>query len=140
MQQIQQILVALNEVPAEAWTTAVEVVVSALIVSPVALGLKKWWKIEGDKVMVGLVMLASLLAAVVLYLQSDPRFSPWVVAVQGALTFAATQPWYHFFVKPVAIRTATWFTSQVEQAAQLNDVKSATVPASGLPIGDQSKV
>lgn len=134
--QYKPILDALNQVPAEAWTAAVQIVLSAVIVSPLALGLKKWWKIEGEKVMLGLVILGSLLATVVAYLQSDPQFAPWIVLVQGGLTFATTQPIYYLFIKPLFLTLGSWFASQVEQAAQLNDVKSATVPVDGLPIGE----
>lgn len=134
---LEQIWNTINQIPSEAWDILIEILVSAIIVSPLALGLKKWWKIDGEKVMLGLVILASLLASVIIYLQSDPRFAPWIVAVQGGLTFATTQPVYYLFVKPLFTRLSLWFSSQVDQAVALNDVKSAALPSDGLPIGNK---
>ena len=139
MQYLQPIADALNQVPPAFWPLAVQTVISAVIVSPLALTIKKWWKIEGEKVMMFIVILGSIVTAVIAYLQDDPKYGPWLVAVQGGLTFATTQPVYYLFVKPLYSGLASWFASQVAQAAQLNDVKSAAVPASGLPIGDNTK-
>jgi hypothetical protein len=135
----QQILDTLNQVPADVWGYVIQIIVSAVIVSPVALALKKWWKINGEIVMMGIVILGSVLSAVLIYLQSDPRFAPWIVAVQGGLTFATTQPVYYLAVKPLYRQLSAWFTSQVAEAVELNEVKSAAVPATGLPIGEQAK-
>lgn len=139
MQILNQILTALNSVPAEVWGQVVEIVISAVIVSPAALALKKWWKVNSEKVMVFMVMLGSVAAAVIAYLQTQPEFQPYFIAVQGALVFATTQPVYYFFVKPVWIRLTMWFQSQVQKAAELNDTKSAQVPEGGLSLGNNEQ-
>lgn len=137
MEVLNQILNALNSVPAEVWGQVGEIVVSAVIVSPLALALKKWWKVNSEKIMVVMVMVGSILAAILAYLQTQPEFAPYFVAVQGALVFATTQPVYYFFVKPVWTRLVGWFETQVERAAELNDTKSAEVPSNGLPLSNE---
>lgn len=139
MEILNQILSGLNSVPAELWGQVVEIILSAVIVSPLALGLKKWWKVHSEKLMVLMVMVGSIAAAAIAYLQTQSDFAPYFIAVQGAFVFAATQPVYYFMVKPLWIRLVLWFNSQVEQAAALNDTKSAELPADGLPIsGEQN--
>lgn len=138
MSHVQQILDALNQVPASVWQQAIQIVIGALVVSPVALALKKWWKIDGEKVMLGIVMLGSILAPAIVYLQTDPQFAPWFVLVQGWLTFATTQPVYYLFVRPLWGAIEGWFTGTIQQAISLNEVKSAAVPETGLPIGSDT--
>jgi len=135
MQILKTVLDFLNQIPPDAWGALVQVVVSAIIVSPLALALKKWWKVNSEKIMLLIVSFGSVASAIVVYLMGNPDYAPWVISVTGAVTFATTQPVYYLFVKPIAIRVGTWFATQVSEAAKLNEAKSAELPASGLPIG-----
>lgn len=130
---LDSILNTANQVPDEVWSAIIEVIMAALVVSPVMVGLKKWWKIHSEKVMMATVMLGSLGAAALIYLQTDPRFAPWVIVIQGWLVFATTQPVYFLFIKPLFRRISTWFAGQLEQAAKLNEVKTAAIPKTGIP-------
>lgn len=137
MDILNQMLSGLNNVPAGVWSQIMEILISAIIVSPVALGLKKWWKVHSEKVMVIMVMVGSIAAAMIAYLQTRTEFEPYFIAIQGALVFATTQPVYYFLVKPLWIRLVIWFNAQVEQAKALDDTKSAELPAQGLPISSE---
>ena len=137
LRQIQQIL---NDVPAEAWGELVNIVVSAFIVSPVALAIKKWFSVDGEKKMVALVMAGSVLAAAGAYLMSVPEFAPYIILITGGLTFATTQPVYYFFVKPVFTRISAWFAAEVAKAATQTEAQAAAVPAEGLPISSKPKL
>lgn len=140
MEIFQKILDTLNSVPADVWADAVNVIVSAIIVSPTALALKQWWNVNNEKIMVTIVILGSMVAAAIAYLQTTQEFGPWFVAVQGWLTFAATQPVYYFFVKPLWKRLIVWFEVKVAEAAALNDTRSAQVPADGLNISKNEQI
>lgn len=130
----QNALNTLNQVPPEAWSIIIEIAISALIVSPFMLGLKKWFKIHGEKLMVLLVAFFSIAASVVAYLIADPYFAPWIILVQGWLTFATTQPVYYLLVKPFFGKLGAWFTDQVAKATQITEAKAAAVPPEGLPV------
>jgi hypothetical protein len=127
----------LNQIPADTWSQIIQIVLSAVIVSPAALGLKKLWKIEEEKIMLGVVILGSFVPAVILYLQSNAQLAPSIVAVQAGLIFASTQPIYLYFLKPLTRALGAWFSDQLTQAAALNDVKTAAVPETGLAIGNK---
>lgn len=128
------ILHALNSISPEAWSVVVQSVVAALIVSPLFVGVKKWFSVDGEKKMLFLVMLGSIGAAAVAYMLSVPSFAPWVILVQGWLTFATTQPIYLYFVKPTFKRLGVWFSEKLAEAAALNEARAAAVPAGGLPV------
>jgi hypothetical protein len=132
---LQEILNTLNSVPKETWATIAQVVGSAFIVSPVALAIKKWFSVDGEKKMTALVILFSMVASAVVYLQDVPQFAPWFVAVQGLLVYATSQPVYFFFIKPLFARIGVSFSTQVAKAVAYRDeVQSAEVPAQGLPL------
>lgn len=139
MELLHSALQTLNSVPSEAWSMLVEVLVGALTVSPLAQAIKKWFNGDGDKTlgekrMLAIVMAGSVMAAAVSYIVTVPEFAPWVITVQGALTFAATQPVYVYLVKPLSKRLGAWFSEQVAKASAITEAKAAKVPAAGLPI------
>lgn len=131
---MQYILNILNSIPGDAWSVIIDVLVSAVIVSPLALGVKKWLSVDNEKKMLILVVVGSMLASAGAYLQSVPKFAPWFVLVQGWLVFATTQPVYFLFVKPLSKRLGVWFTEQIAKVALANEAKAAAVPAEGLPL------
>lgn len=140
MELLRQALQILNDVPSEAWGALIDIVVSAFLVSPLALAIKKWFSVDGEKKMVGLVMFGSILAAGGAYLMSVPEFAPWIILITGGLTFATTQPVYYFFVKPLFTRLSAWFAEEVAKASLQTEAKAAAVPAEGLPISSKPKL
>lgn len=140
---LHSILQTLNSVPSEAWSSLVEILIGALTVSPLAQAIKKWFNGNGDKAlgekrMLAIVMTGSFAAAAISYIVTVPEFAPWVITIQGALTFAMTQPVYIYLVKPLSKRLGTWFTEQVAKASAITEAKAAKVPAAGLPIANTS--
>lgn len=134
MELLQAGLSFLNTIPSEAWNILAEVIVGALAVSPVMLAIKKWLSIDGEKKMMFLVIFGSMLASAGLYLRGIPQFAPWFVAVQGTLVFAFSQPVYYLFVKPLYRKLGASLTVQINKAKDLNEAKTAAVPAGGLPV------
>lgn len=132
--QLKQALDFVNSLPPEVWPIVTEIIVSALVVSPVMLGIKKWFSIDGEKKMVIFVMIGSMIASIVAYMLTVPEFAPWLILVQGWLVFATTQPVYYLFIKPLFRRIGTWFTDQITKAAAISEAKAAAVPADGLPL------
>lgn len=123
-----------NSVPSEAWGMLIEVVVASFAVSPIMVAVKKWFAVDSEKKMMGLVILGSMFASVGLYLRGVPEFSPWFVAVQGMLVFACTQPVYYLFIKPLFRKLGATVTIQIQKAKGYNEARSAIVPAGGLPL------
>lgn len=125
-------------IPTEARSLAVETIASAFAVSPVMSGIKRKLDIEDpkrrEKIMVVLVIAGSMLASVGLYLRSTPEFAPWFIAVHGMLIFACTQPVYYLFIKPLFRKLGTSLAVQIQKAKNLNEARSAIVPAEGLGI------
>lgn len=134
MSFLDSILSFLNSIPNEVWTAIIEVVVGAIIVSPVVLAIKRWRDIHSEKIMLALVIGGSFITAALLYLRSVPEFAPWAIAVQGWLVFATTQPVYIYLVKPLSIRIGIWFNGKVAAVAIANEAKSAAIPATGMPV------
>ena len=136
MDFLHQILTQLNSIPRETWTLLIDAIITtvlpALAVSPIALALKKWWKINSDRLMVIIVAAGSVLSTLVVFALDSPDFP---LPIQAWLTFATTQPVYYFFVKPLYLRISAWVALQIAEAAKLNEAKSAEVPVTGLPIG-----
>lgn len=136
METLKSLANILNQVPAETWSLAAQSIISAFAISPIALGFKKWWKVNSEKIMLLIVIIGSIVTPVIIYLLQSPHYSAYIVPVIAMATFASTQPVYIYFVKPLYLRGAAWFATQVAEAAKLNEAKSAEVPASGLPIGN----
>ena len=139
MEILHSILQTLNSVPSDAWSIFVEVLIGALTVSPLAQAIKKWFNGNGDKKlgekrMLAIVMIGSVLASAIAYVVTVPEFAPWIITIQSALTFAATQPVYVYLVKPLSKQLGVWFTEQVAKASAITEAKAAKVPMSGLPL------
>lgn len=127
---LNNILNVLNSVPAEVWTVVAETVIAALIASPLVVGLKKWFNVHSDKVALILAIGASMFTGVAAYAVNDPVFSAWLIPVHGWLIFATTQPVYRFLMKPIIRK----IQAIIAEAVAFNaEVKSAAVPAGGLP-------
>lgn len=126
-----EILTALNGVDPAVWGLVIETIVAALFASPVVLAIKKWLHLHSDKVMISVAILTSLFTAAGAYVVNDPTFSAWLVPVHGWLIFATTQPVYRFLVKPLIAKVQAKIA---EAIAFNNEVKSAAVPATGLPV------
>jgi hypothetical protein len=136
----QSLLNLINSVPAATWDILVETLASAVLVSPVMVAIKKWFSVDGEKKMMFLVILGSMLASAGLYLREVPELAPWVVVVQGWLIFATTQPVYFLFVKPLIRSIKKRFAAAIAKATALNEVKSAAVPPQGLPVTSAAPV
>lgn len=139
MENVQQIftnvLHVLNSVPPDVWDMVAEVVFSAVVISPLALGLKKWKDVNSEKIMTAIVILGSFASAALLYFRDQPEYAAWFIIVQGWLTFATTQPVYFYFVKPLFRRMSAWFAAKVAQAAIVDtELRSAQEPAGGLQV------
>lgn len=136
MEILHHALNILNQVPREAWDMVIQIVVSAVVISPAALGIKKWLEVNSEKLMLIGVMTASVAAPALLYLKDMPQFAAWIVLVQGGLVFATTQPVYYFFIKPLSRKIGVWFGGQIAKAAEVKafqeDLKSALEPIGGL--------
>lgn len=138
MELLREILNTVNTVPPNAWEILIEIIVSALTVSPIMVGVKRWLNISDpkrrEKIMTFAVLISSMLATVGFYLKDIPEFAPWFIAVQGLLVFATTQPVYFYLVKPLFRRLGASLAIQLNKAKSLNEAKTATVPPEGLPI------
>jgi hypothetical protein len=92
------------------------------VLSPVLLGVKKWFSVQSEKVMISLVALSSMLVAAGHYLLNVPTHDPTIIAAQGAALAFMTQPFYFFIVKPLAaavseqLAKAAAFDAQVKSA------------------------
>lgn len=125
----QTILDALNYAAAHIPWSAIG---ASGVLSPLLLGLKKWFSVQSERVMISLVALVALLTAGGHYLLTTPIQNPGVIAIQAAVLAFMTQPIYFFVVKPAT----AWFGEQLAKAAAFDaQVKSAIQPAGGLPIG-----
>ncbi len=115
------VLNMVNSVPSEVW----EVLISALFVSPFALGIKKWFHIHREIVMLLWVMGAAFFTAALAYNANTPFLNPAVmIPLQGLVTFALSQPAYYLIFKPLRNKVR----QAVADSAELNDdIRSAKV-------------
>lgn len=131
---LNHLLSFLNSIPSEFWGFLIETIIAAIPVSIAGIVIKKWRDIDNEKKMLIIIIGTSMLAGVLEYLHGNARFAPWTAIVQGWFTFAATQPVYFLFVKPLYARFQIWFAEQVAKVALSSEAKAAAVPAEGLPI------
>ena len=124
---------ALVSVPNEYWNMFVEIVFTALITSSALTGLKRWWDLHNEKIMITLTICGTMLAGAVTYLAGVQPFSKWAALLQGVLVFAASQPIYFLVLKPLFKKIGAWWTSQLTKVALNQEAKSAVVPDGGLP-------
>jgi len=143
MEILKNFWALLNSIPADVWAIAVQTIMIAITVSPLAQVIKKvirrYWDWLDDPrrreiVMMLIVMLGSLAGSAFVYLRNDPRFSGWFVVIQGLLAFAVTQPFYIYFLKPLTIRLGLWLTDRITAPNAINEAKAAALPATGLPL------
>jgi hypothetical protein len=124
---LQKVLDILNNVPPGTY----EALLASGIISPLLVGVKKWFSVQSERVMITLVVVLGMLAAAGNYLLHVPTQDPSIIALQGAVIAFMTQPVYFFFVKPLFGK----ISSTLEAAAKFNDeVKSAAEPAGGVPL------
>jgi len=94
------------------------------LLSPILLGIKKWFSVQSEKVMISLVAVSGMLVAGANYLLHVPTHDPTIIAAQGAAIAFMTQPFYFFVVKPLAaavgeqLAKAAAFDAQVKSAGQ----------------------
>lgn len=122
MQILQQVLEILNYVSANIpW----DAVAASGVLSPLLVGVKRWFSVQSERIMISLVILFAMLAAAGNYLLNVPSQDPGVIAVQGAVLAFMTQPVYFFVVKPAY----KWFSGQLAKAAAFDEqVKANTEP------------
>lgn len=78
-----------------------------------------------------LVYAWGVILSIVHYVMYVKTNNVWIVAVQGALLFVTSQPFYHKLWKP--LRNAVAIRLQ-ETAQRRLDAKAALVPPEGLPV------
>lgn len=128
---MDQILPTLNTIAqAIPW----DLVAASGILSPVVLLVKKWLSIQSEKVMMTLVLVLSMLGSAVTYILSTTSADPTIIAAQGFIVAAMSQPVYYLAVKPFSV----WLGAELAKARAFDaEVKSAAIPASGLPVSNQ---
>lgn len=108
-----------------------DLVIASGVLSPVLLGVKKWFSVQSEKVMMTLVIVFGAIGATVSYLVGVPTTDPTIIAVHGLVISALSQPFYYLLVKPAS----KWLSAELAKAAAFDaEVKSAAIPADGLPI------
>ena len=108
-----------------------DLVIASGILSPLALAIKKWFSVQSEKVMMTLVIVLGVVGSAITYLMSTPTSDPSIIAAHGLIVAALSQPFYYLCVKPAT----KWLSAELAKAAAFEaEVKSATIPAEGLPI------
>lgn len=111
-----------------------DLVIASGVLSPVLLGLKKLKKIESEKIMSTLVIVISVIGAAISYIMSSTADTPAIIITQGLIVAAMSQPWYFALYKPAT----KWLSTELAKARAFDaEVKSAAIPASGLPVSNQ---
>lgn len=111
-----------------------DLVLASGVLSPVLLAIKKWRHIQSEKVMMSLVLVVSIAGATASYILSSTSDLPTVIAIQGLMVAAMSQPWYYIIYKPAT----KWLSAELAKAKAFDaEVKSAAIPAAGLPTPQQ---
>jgi hypothetical protein len=128
---MEQVLSTLNTISqAIPW----DLVMASGILSPAVLLVKKWLHLQSEKVMMTLVLVLSMIGSAVTYILSTNSADPSIIAVQGLMVAAMSQPVFFLVVKPFSV----WFGGELAKARAFDaEVKSAAIPASGLPVSNQ---
>jgi peptidoglycan/LPS O-acetylase OafA/YrhL len=114
----------LNAITPEMWTMLGEIFVSALLLSPFMVGVKKWFNIHRELVMTLWVIGGAFVTAAIIYVKDNPDFAPWlIIPAQGSAVFLLSQVVYYALVKPLRKRWATL----IAEAGEINDAKRAAV-------------
>lgn len=124
---MNQVLLILNTI---ATNVPWDLVIASGVLSPVLVIVKKWLDIQSEKVMMTLVLVFGMLGATATYLLTVETADPTIIAAQGLMVAAMSQPFYFLVIKP----TFTWLSIEFAKARAWDaEVKSAAVPAGGLP-------
>lgn len=108
-----------------------DLVLASGILSPLLLGVKKWFSVQSEKVMMSLVLVFGVVGAAVTYLMGTPTTDPSIIAAHGLMIAAMSQPVFFILVKPVS----RWLSTELAKAAAFDaEVRSAAIPAEGLPV------
>lgn len=108
-----------------------DVIIAAGILSPIGLYIKKKRNIESDKVMLFIIILLSTIAAVGSYLLTVTTADPSIIAAKSALIYFTSQPIYILCLRPAY----GWLSAELAKARAFDaEVKSAAIPAEGLPV------
>ena len=108
-----------------------DLVVASGILSPLALGFKKWRDVQSEKVMMTIVLVLGVAGAAATYLLNTPTTDPSIIAVRGLMIAAMSQPWYFLVYKPAV----KWLSAELAKARAFDaEVRSAAIPAEGLPV------
>jgi hypothetical protein len=135
---ISQVNSLVGSIPSGTWDILLQSAIGAVTVSPIALGIKKWFSIDSDKKMVLIVTIGSFLAAASAYLLTVPKFAPWIILLQGWITYGVSQPVYYIVVKPFFKRLGAFLVEKVTAVTLLNEARAAAVPSTGLPTATPS--
>lgn len=126
----QQIITYLHHIPVGTWQALGVVAVQ----SPALKAVKHWLDIQSEKVMIGLVLLVSFIAATGGYLLSTPSASPTIIALHTAVLGGLSTPFYVYIVKPLwSVFVSDPRISQIE-----SEVRSAAEPAGGVPLSSSA--
>lgn len=108
-----------------------DLVIASGLLSPVALGFKKWRDIQSEKFMMTLVLILGVAGAAATYLMETPTTDPSIIAARGLMIAAMSQPWYFVIYKPAV----KWLSAELAKARAFDaEVRSAAIPAEGLPV------
>lgn len=133
MDILKTILSVLNQVPADVWNILVEAAVGAFAVSPVVAAVKKFFSVDGERKMIIITTVFSLIAGAVAYLVKDPDFAPWVIPVTGFITLGMSQPVYYFAIKPLCRKLGEVIATKIAEATKVVEARAALVPEGGVP-------
>lgn len=110
-----------------------DLVIASGLLSPVLLVIKKKLDVQSEKVMMTLVLVLSTLGSAAQYLLTTTAGSPEIIAAHGLMVAALSQPWYFALYKPAM----AWFSNELAKARAFDaEVKSAAIPATGLPTAE----
>lgn len=108
-----------------------DLVIASGVLSPVLLAIKKWRHIQSEKVMMTLVLVLGMIGSAITYFLTVHSSDPTIIAVQGLMVAAMSQPFYYLVVKPFSV----WLGGELAKARAYDaEVKSAAIPADGLPL------
>lgn len=108
-----------------------DLVIASGILSPLLLSIKHWLSIQNEKVIMTLVLILGGIGSAATYLLTTPTTDPSVIAIHALMISAMSQPIYFLAIKPAA----KWLGGELAKAAAFDaEVKSAAIPATGLPV------
>jgi hypothetical protein len=125
---MHEITQSISQIPTGFW----HVLLGAIILSPTVQGLKRLLKIQAAHHAFLLLSIVAMLAAAANYILHTPTANPSIIALQGSVLAFTAQPVYFILIKGLWQNV---IQENIVEARKFNDmVKSAAVPADGLPI------